>query len=48
MPKHPDDRNGNWDYNSVPDIDKYLKEDGNLDRYSDDYDSWESDQYEDD
>lgn len=41
---HPDDLNGEWDYDSMPDVEEYFKEDGDLDRYSDDYDEWESSQ----
>lgn len=44
MSNHPDDPNGDWDYDSMPDIEEYFEEDGDLDRYSDDYDEWESDQ----
>ncbi|HYE09855.1 MAG TPA: hypothetical protein VEF53_06725 [Patescibacteria group bacterium] len=45
MTNHPDDPNGDWDYASMPDIEEYFEEDGNLDRYSDDYDVWENEQY---
>ncbi|MCT6515422.1 hypothetical protein N0B30_22600 (plasmid) [Bacillus subtilis] len=43
--KHPDDPEGNWDYNSCPDIEEYFDRDGNLDRYDKDYDKWEEEQY---
>jgi len=41
---HPDDQDGNWNYEDMPDIDEYYEKDGNLDRYDDDYDKWEQDQ----
>ncbi|MGM7432616.1 hypothetical protein ABRZ22_25965 [Bacillus pacificus] len=44
---HPNDPEGNWDYVSQPDIREYFEEDGNLDRYDEDYDKWEERQYED-
>lgn len=41
---HPDDSEGNWDYDSRPDIDDYFERDGNLDNYDKDYDEWEAEQ----
>ena len=32
------------DDDSMPDIEEYFDEDGNLDRYSEDYDDWEAGQ----
>lgn len=43
-PYHPEDPEGRWDYDSCPDPDEYWKEDGNFERYSDDYDDWYSKQ----
>lgn len=42
---HPNDPDGNWDYDSKPDIEEYWERDGNLDQYDKDYDKWEEDQY---
>ncbi|MBR3336842.1 hypothetical protein ACW4EZ_25295 [Bacillus toyonensis] len=41
---HPDDPEGNWDYDTRPDIDDYFERDGNLDNYDEDYDEWEAEQ----
>lgn len=41
---HPNDSNGNWDYDTQPNIEEYFKDDGNLDRYDKDYDKWEEKQ----
>ncbi|MBP3577322.1 MAG: hypothetical protein J6K15_04350 [Lachnospiraceae bacterium] len=43
---HPDDPNGVWDYDSSPDPDEYWRQDGNFDRYDNDYDDWLNSQYE--
>ncbi len=44
---HPDDKEGNWDYDSMPDLQEYFEKDGgNLDRFNKDYDKWEEKQYE--
>ena len=38
---HPDDPNGDYDYNSMPDVEEYFNKYGNLERYDKDYDKWE-------
>lgn len=42
---HPNDPEGNFDYDSQPNPEEYFREDGNLDRFDKDYDKWEDDQY---
>ncbi|CAN7766203.1 hypothetical protein LJR153_007268 [Paenibacillus sp. LjRoot153] len=41
---HPDDPQGNWDYDSRPDPEEYFERDGDLDQFDKDYDQWEEDQ----
>lgn len=41
---HPDDPEGNYNYEDKPDIEDYFERDGNLDTYDKDYDLWEEDQ----
>jgi hypothetical protein len=41
---HPEDPDGEWDYDSKPDAEEYFEEDGNLDRFDHDYDEWEDSQ----
>lgn len=43
---HPDDPNGQFDYDSMPDADEYWAKYGDFNEFDKDYDEWLGNQYE--